>query len=388
MRLGIDILLDENRSKLLGRRVGLLTNSACVDSKGRPTLDRVLSDDEIDLRAIFAPEHGINLSAQDMEPVPSESEQRRKVPVHSLYGNSVESLVPTDEALSSIDLMLIDLQDIGSRYYTYVWTAALCAKGCSRRGRKIILCDRPNPIGGISTEGGGIEPGFESFVGLYSVPNRHGMTIAEIVHYVNNNEHIGANMDIIKMDGWQRQMLWNDTGLSWHNPSPNMRSLAAALLYPGMCLIEATNLSEGRGTDEPFILVGAPFISADKISSEFNALSLPGIIAEPASFTPNRQKWRGERCEGVRWKIIDRNTFRPYLTGLVFIWLVKKLYGGRGFEWRKDPYEFVSDIPAIDLLTGSAQFRKKIDNTSMEDLLKLSETPQEFADRISGYLLY
>jgi uncharacterized protein YbbC (DUF1343 family) len=261
-------------------------------------------------------------------------------------------------------------------------------KACAEFGKELIVCDRPNPIGGLLVEGGKIEDGFESFVGLYSLPARHGMTIGEIVNFVNDRYEIGAALTIMKMEGWQRSMLWPETGLCWHDPSPNMKSFEAGLLYPGMCLIEATNLSEGRGTNEPFLLVGAPFIDGKVLSREFNSLGLPGISAEDVSFTPSRQKWIDEECFGVRWHITDKQTFRPYLTGLAFIWIVNRMYSKKGFKWRADPYEFIADKPAIDLLTGSSAFRESIASAKIEDLINFSQTPKELLTLRSEQLIY
>jgi len=391
MKTGIDILSGRRINLLRNRRIGILANAASIASDGKHAIAKLIEDDDLNVTAIFGPEHGVSTTAQDMEPVKSGTDSTGGIPVHSLYGKTVRSLTPSEEMLGDIDVLVVDLQDIGSRYYTYVWTAALCAKTCAECGKKIIICDRPNPIGGILTEGPGIEGGFESFVGLHSIPIRHGMTIGEIVQLVNDRENFGADLTIVRMDGWRREMGWPDTGLGWHNPSPNMRSYEAALLYPGICLVEGTNISEGRGTDTPFEIVGAPYIDSSEIISAFGDLGLPGINVIPVSFIPTRQKWALERCNGVRWIIHDPKIFRPYLTGLAFIWLVNRLYKEKGFEWRTAPYEFVTDRPAIDLLTGSAEFREKIDDLSLKDLKDLKELavpdPSLLEER-KGALLY
>ncbi len=388
MRLGIDLLLDTHIELLENARTGVLANTASQTSGGESTIQKLISNASIDVTTIFGPEHGIDLSAQDMEPVESNVYRKRNIPIHSLYGKTLESLTPTEGMLNDIDVLVVDLQDVGSRYYTYVWTACLCMKACAQLKKSIIVCDRPNPIGGAIVEGQGIDKDYESFVGLHPIPNRHGMTIGEIVQFVNDCEKYESDLAVIPIEGWDREMDWSETGLAWHNPSPNMRSFEAALVYPGMCLIEATNLSEGRGTDEPFIQIGAPYIDAKKISDEFNSLGLNGIEALPISFTPTRQKWSKEKCGGVRWKIMDVKSFKPYLTGLAFIWLVNKFYKDKGFEWRKDPYEFVTDKPAIDLLTGSDEFRSKISSVGLDDLIDLSITPDELSSKRNGHLIY
>lgn len=388
MKLGIDILLSQRRDLIEGRRIGILANAASIGSGNRNTIVQLCSDKALRVMAIFGPEHGVQTIAQDMEPVDTSMDPTTGIPIFSLYGKTLASLRPTPEMLKDIDVFIVDLQDVGSRYYTYVWTAVLCVEACKASGKKMIICDRPNPIGGVRIEGPVIEAGFNSFVGLHSLPVRHAMTIGEIVQLVNNREKMDADITIVQTDGWRRDMDWPDTGLAWYNPSPNMRSYEAALLYPGMCLIEGTNLSEGRGTPSPFEIVGAPFIKSKELCDGFNSLGLSGIFAEPVSFLPTHQKWVGQQCGGVRWKLTDVKSFRPYLAGLAFIWLVNRIYRGHGFEWRAAPYEFVTDKPAIDLLTGSAYFRENIENLSLEKIAESVQTPQYLIDERSQHLLY
>lgn len=388
MLLGIDVLLEKQPKLLKGKRVGILAHVASKDASGEHSVDRLAADKGFQVTALFGPEHGIATAAQDMEPVASRVDPSSGLPVYSLYGPTFESLTPTEEMLKGVDVLVIDLQDIGSRYYTYVWTAVLCLKACRKFGKKVIVCDRPNPIGGMLVEGAGIEKGFESFVGLASLPVRHGMTVGEIVQMVNDSEGIGADLTIAPMDGWRREMSWPDTGLEWISPSPNMRSFTAALLYPGMCLLEGTNISEGRGTDTPFEIVGAPYVDVDEFIGAFETLGLEGIRATPTAFIPTRQKWAGGMCHGIRWVIEDPQTFRPYLTGLAFVWLINRLYRNAGFEWREKPYEFVSDKPAIDLLTGSSQFRKKIDEYTLADLQTLATPAAQLLDARQRALIY
>lgn len=389
MKLGIDILLTKERHLIEGRKVGVLAHQASIDSACAHTVDTFGSENGVQLVALFGPEHGIATKAEDMEPVASFDfpDFKRKLPVYSLYGESFESLSPTDKMLSDIDVLVIDLQDIGSRYYTYIWTAVLCMKACAKKKKAVIVLDRPNPVNGVDVEGVSQEKGFESFVGIYPLPVRHGMTIGEIARYINDEYKLGCDLHILKMEGWNREWFWRDTNLKWIDPSPNMRSFNAALLYPGMCLIEGTNMSEGRGTDTPFEIAGAPYIDSGKLLSEIEKMKLPGIAAAPTSFIPVRQKWTGATCNGVRWMITDEKTFRPYLTGLAFIWAVNRLYKNEGFAWRTEKYEFVSDKPAIDLLTGSAFFRENI-NCDFDSLLQLSIPQKEFLERRNKVLLY
>lgn len=391
VKLGIDKLMADKASLIKGCRVGLLAHQASVDSKGRNTIAHLKDDTQINLTALFGPEHSITTEAQDMESVPDgefkDPKRKKTIPIFSLYGSTLESLKPTKEMLSEIDVMVVDLQDIGSRYYTYIWTMALCLKACGKNNKKVIICDRPNPINGVDVEGLPQENGFESFVGLYPFPIRHAMTIGEVAAHLIKKYKIKGDFEIISMEGWEKNMFWGDTGLNWINPSPNMCSFNAALLYPGMCLVEGTNLSEGRGTDTPFEIVGAPFIDADELINEMEKINLPGIKCAPTSFIPVKQKWIGQTCFGIRWMITDEKIFKPYLTGLVFIWLVNKLYKKKGFEWRLKPYEFVTDKPAIDLLTGSSFFRENIDGR-FEQFERLCITPQEFLEERSLALLY
>ncbi|MFH1874644.1 MAG: DUF1343 domain-containing protein [Pseudomonadota bacterium] len=391
MKLGLDRLTAEYLHLLENKRLGILANTASVNSDGENIVDLLLAQEGLKITTLFGPEHGLSSVAQDMESVAdskfSNEQTGKPLPVYSLYGNSFSSLSPRKKMLDQIDCLIIDLQDIGSRYYTYIWTMALCLKACQNYGKQVIICDRPNPLNGLSLEGALPKPGFESFVGLRPLPVRHGMTIAEIANYLVKEYNIECGLQIIHLQDWPRSWVWPDTELAWHNPSPNMRSYEAALLYPGMCLIEGTNISEGRGTNSPFEVVGAPFIHAEKLIAEFEKLNLPGIKAKPIQFVPGKQKWAGKSCQGVRWKILDEKTFLPYLTGLAFIWCLHKLYHQHGFEWRTEKYEFVSDKPAIDLLTGSSFFRENI-NESFDVLAKLSKAEETFMDKRKKFLLY
>lgn len=385
IKLGIDKLLDEEDRLIRGRRVGVLTNAAGVSRQGH-TAARIIASGLCDVRALFGPEHGMGAIAEDMEAVGHGRE--KNLPVYSLYGSTLDSLKPTRRMLSEIDVLVVDLQDIGSRYYTYVWTACLAMEACEEEGKEIIVCDRPNPIGGIKIEGGEIEEGYESFVGLHSIPVRHGMTIGEIVSFVGNSQKIGKVLKVVKMTGWRREMSWPEFEMGWVSPSPNMRSYSAALLYPGMCLLEATNMSEGRGTDTPFEIVGAPYVNSEKLIREFEKLRLPGIKAAPTAFIPTKQKWRGKYCNGVRWVITDASKFEPYLTGLAFVWLIYRLYNGEGFAWRAEPYEFVINRPAIDLLTGSHSFFERIERMSLKEIRDMATTPKASLKIRKNFLIY
>lgn len=386
MKLGVENLIQNNFNLLDGKRVGLLAHQASVDSQGVHAYD-LLKDAGTNITTLFGPEHGVKGLAQDMEPVESFTDRETYTPIHSLYGDSFESLSPTPAMLENVDVLVVDLQDIGSRYYTYIWTTALCMKACAKAKKKVIVCDRPNPLGGSIVEGMPLKEGYESFVGLYQLPVRHGMTIGEIARYVNDTYSLGCDLEIVKMKDWSRDMLWPDTGLNWVNPSPNMRSFEAALLYPGMCLIEGTNVSEGRGTDTPFEVIGAPFIDAQELVEAFGTLKQYGIEAQYTSFMPIMQKHVGKTCQGIKWKITKIDKFKPYRTGLAIVWLINQLYKDKGFAWRTEKYEFVDDIPAIDLLTGSDFYRTRIDG-ELDEITALATDAAIFEPTRKKYLMY
>lgn len=383
IRLGIDNLL--HAPELLRRkRIGAVLHQASRSADGRPTQDLLAP---FNITALFGPEHGLATSAQDMEGVAHAHDTTRNLPVYSLYGDSFESLRPTREMCDGIDVFVIDLQDIGSRYYTYIYTMALCMEAARDFGKSVIVCDRPNPINGVDIEGPIIEEGFHSFVGMYDLPVRHGMTIGELARYFNEACGIDCDLKVIPMTGWNRKMYWDDTGLEWVNPSPNMRSLNAALLYPGMCLLEGTNVSEGRGTETPFEVCGAPWIDGPDLAAVMEKLHLPGIRFSPVAFTPTRQKFAEEHCQGVQFAIMDRSVFKPYATGLALVCAVST---HPKFHWRTERYEFVDTIPAIDLLTGNAGLREGIvHGGSWAELQILSgPPPKTFLDHRVQFLLY
>ncbi|MFH1653724.1 MAG: DUF1343 domain-containing protein [Pseudomonadota bacterium] len=369
-----------------GKRIGVLAHPASLDSNGNHILDK-LKGMKVNIATIFGPEHGFKGFAQDMEGVNNDVTDDG-ISIFSLYGNTLESLTPTEKMLSEIDTLIVDLQDIGSRYYTYAWTAVLCIRACAKYNKEIIICDRPNPLGGVTIEGNGIEIGFESFVGLHSVSVRHGMTIGEIAEYVNKTEELNANLTVIPMKGWKRKQLWKETELNWTNPSPNMRSFEAALLYPGMCLLEATNMSEGRGTPAPFEITGAPYVNSTELIEALKKHGLEGVTIDSIAFKPLSNKWENETCQGIRWRITDSEKLEPYSLGLIYIYTLYHLYRDKGFSWRDAPYEFVTDKPAIDLLTGSDYFRNNIEMITHDEIQKLCKPSDEFLKTRNKFLLY
>ncbi|MBI2340448.1 MAG: DUF1343 domain-containing protein [Deltaproteobacteria bacterium] len=389
VKTGIDRLFEEEIVDFKNKRVALLVHPASVNSRLQYTLDLFYENPKINLTRLFAPEHGLWGYAQDMIAVESQTDPRTSLPVKSLYGKNIASLKPTPADLADVDCVVCDLQDIGSRYYTFIYTMALTMQACAENNREMIVLDRPNPINGIDLEGKILKKGFESFVGLYPLPVRHGMTIGELAAYFNEECNIECNLKVVPMKGWKREMFFDATSLPWVPPSPNMPTLETALVYPGMCLLEATNLSEGRGTTRPFELAGAPFIDAHELAKNLSALHLEGVIFRPTTFRPTFHKWANEECGGVQLHVTDRKKFRPYLTGVAFLKTVIDLYPN-DFQWRDKPYEFVSEIPAIDLLSGDAVLRKKLEaHASLEDIQKdWKEGYEEFLKKRQKHLLY
>jgi molybdopterin-guanine dinucleotide biosynthesis protein MobB len=340
---------------LSGRRLGVLCNPASVTLEFIPAPQALLAAG-LDVRVLFGPEHGLTGAAQDMEGVAGGEPSR--LPVISLYGETIDDLSPKDEHLEGLDAVVCDLPDVGSRYYTFVWTTALVMKACAARGIPVFVLDRPNPLGGEIVEGNLPEAKLLSFVGLYPVPVRHGMTTGEIARWVNAEHGLGSDLTVIPLRKGGRAPTRREIaeGPAWVLPSPNMPTPHTALVYPGGCLVEGTNLSEGRGTTRPFELVGAPWLSADEAADAANALGLRGVVFRPHAFKPTFQKHAGKNCGGVQVHVTDRVAFRPFETYLRLLKVFHDLDPGR-FCWRTETYEYRDDVPAIDLLAGTATYR-------------------------------
>ena len=387
---GLDILCSERLELARGRRVGLLCHPASVTSDLVHAVDRLIAAGVRPVR-LFGPEHGVRGEAQDMVGVDDDRDTRTGIPVTSLYGVSFDSLTPAAGDLDGVDLLIIDLQDVGSRYYTYVWTMALALGAAARAGVAVLVLDRPNPLGGVAVEGGTVTEGCESFVGLGAVPVRHGLTIGEMARLVVAGMPWGGarfarpldvDLTVLPMGGWRRSMSFAETGLPWVMPSPNMPTPDTALVYPGQCLFEGTNLSEGRGTTRPFEIVGAPYLDGHAWMTALQPAQLPGVRFRPLTFRPTFHKFAGKPCGGVQLHVVDRAAFRPYRTGVALIAAAREL-GGNNFRWRTEPYEFVADPPAIDLLTGSAGVRTAIDRGAKIDEIQaaFAAFEAEFAER-------
>jgi uncharacterized protein YbbC (DUF1343 family) len=360
MRTGLERLLDDPKRFLGEARVGLVGNPTTIDRRFNHGADLLHAHPDVDLRLLFGPEHGIRGAAQDMVEIADARDPMTGLPEISLYGNTFESLSPSPEQLSQIDALVFDVQDIGARYYTYAATMALCMRAAKQAKVKVVVLDRPNPLGGMQVEGGGIEPGLESFCGLYPVPQRHGMTVGELARLYNDRFGIGCELDVVPCEGWRRADYYDACNLPWVMPSPNMPTLDTAIVYPGMCLLEGTNLSEGRGTTRPFELFGAPFIDAGRLAQQLRGYDLPGALFRPCLIEPAFHKFARQRCGALQLHVIDRLAFDSFNTGLAVLVAVRKLWPEE-LAWRTGVYEFRADVPAIDLLTGSREVREAID---------------------------
>jgi uncharacterized protein YbbC (DUF1343 family) len=354
---GLEVLVRRRRALLRGQRVALLTHQASIDSRYDHAVTLLRELRGVKVRTLLAPEHGLWGAPQDHIWIDGTRDPVTGLPVWSLYGARRE---PTAAMLKGIDTVVVDLQDVGSRYYTFVWTMALAMRACAQNGVRIVVLDRPNPLGGTLVEGNVADPTFASFVGLYPLAIRHGMTIGELAGYLNEQHGIGCRLTVVPMRGWRRAMLWEDTGLPWVPPSPNMPTLDTARVYPGGCLIEGTNLSEGRGTTRPFEWIGAPYLDAHRYAAALEGLRLPGVRFRPARFLPTFHKWSGRLCEGVQIHVTDASRFKPFLTGLAEIAVARRL-APRGFAWRRPPYEFEKRRMPIDILCGTDVIRKAIE---------------------------
>ncbi len=383
---GLDVLA--TRPDLLERRrVGLLCHQASVTRNLDHALNVIAGQRGAKLAALFAPEHGMAGAAQDHARVGSTKDAATGLAVWSLYDGR-PGLAPRPEMLSGIDTLVVDLQDIGSRYYTYAWTMSLAMAECARAQVPVVVLDRPNPLGGRLLEGNIAEPGYTSFVGLYPLPVRHGLTIGERAAHMNKEHGIGCDLTVVPMRGWRREMRWEDTGLPWVLPSPNMPTLDTARVYPGGCLIEGTNLSEGRGTTRPFELVGAPFLHGERLARDLGRRSLPGVVFRATSFMPAFHKHKGQTCHGVQVHVTDVDRFKPFATYLALI--VEARRQSREFRWKPPPYEFERRRLPIDLLCGGEGIRRAIERGT--PLAQLERSWQaglaDFARARRPYLLY
>jgi len=379
IRTGLDRLLAAP-GHLDGRRYALLAHGASVGvARGGRLLPAhlALTRESRPPAMLLAPEHGFYGAEQDMVPASDHRDPLTGLPVHSLYGDSVASLKPDPDLFHGLDLLVVDLQDVGARYYTYAATAVWAAEAAREAGCEVWVLDRPNPLGGVAIEGNLPQSGFESFVGAFRLPVRHGLTLGELFRLEAGRRGWHQGLQVFEMEGWRRGMLWPDTRRPWINPSPNLPSFEAALVYPGACLVEATELSEGRGTTRPFLWLGVPGLDVAGLLDDLTGVGLPGVRFLPVWFRPGYQKHRGELCGGVEIVVMDREAFRPVRTGVELLAAVRRV-NPELLVWRRQPYEFVSDRPALDLLTGATVCRQALEK-------KASEGSKELEDWIASW---
>ncbi len=387
---GLDRWAADRFAPIRGMRVALIANQSTVDRSLRHAADLLASAPGVTLAALFGPEHGIRGDAQDMIGVGDEVDRRTNVPVHTLYGPTPDSLHPRPEHLEGLDALIFDVQDVGSRYYTFAATMLYAMRAASGLGLRFIVLDRPNPIGGDLVEGPTVRPGYSSFVGAWPVPIRHGMTVGELALLFRAEGGIDLDLEVVPCAGWSRPMLWAETGLPWVMPSPNMPTPDTALVYPGGCLIEGTNLSEGRGTTRPFELWGAPWLDPDPLLSP--APWTEGALLRPSSFRPTFHKHAGATCLGVQPHVTNPSTFAPVFFTTAMLALARRQSSDR-FAWRTEVYEFLTDPIAIDLLYGSDRERLLIESdpspADLGDLRALWAAEEaEFRDRRGPSMLY
>ncbi len=387
VRAGLDVLLEDRRSLLRGRRVALLVNGTSVDRQLSPSVSRMFAATDIELTAVLSPEHGLWGTHQDMEGVPSDVDPVTGVRTISLYGEDEASLSPARDQLEDADVLIFDIQDVGARYYTFVYSLLHAMQIASEVSLPVIVCDRPNPIDGVTIEGNVVEDNFHSFVGRWPLANRHGMTVGELARLFQTE--VGGELEVIPMEGWRRTDGFDDTGLAWVPPSPNMPTVDTASVYPGMCLLEGTNLSEGRGTTRPFELFGAPWLDARAFVDRLERAGLPGVRFRPTMFRPMFQKYAGEICGGAQIHILDRRALRSVELGLTVIQVAMTL-APESFRWRTEPYEFVTDRLAIDLLAGTERWRLGLEaGVTPRELLDEGRTAlHDFKERRRAALLY
>lgn len=386
VKLGIEKVL-ENPETLHKQKIGLICNQASVNHSFRHAADLFFENSDINLRSLFGPQHGIRGDVQDnMIETPHTVDKKTNLPVYSLYSETRE---PTEEMLENLDGLVFDLQDVGGRVYTFIYTMANAMKACAEFGKKMYVCDRPNPINGVGVEGNCLEKEFASFVGQYPIPMRHGLTVGELAQIFNGEFGIGCDLEVIKMDGWRRELFYDETDAPWVLPSPNMPTVETTVVFPATVYLEGTQISEGRGTTRPFEIIGAPYVEADEFAETLTALDLPGIVFRPINFLPTFQKHSGEVCGGVFLHVVDRVIFEPVITGIAIVKTLYDLYAD-DFRWKVPPYEYVFDLNPFDVISGTDKIRNFIENGVNLDQIKLywEQDVKQFQALREKYLLY
>jgi uncharacterized protein YbbC (DUF1343 family) len=387
IKLGLEKLLEEHSGLLNGARVGLICNQASVNHQFHHAADLLHEHGSINLQALFGPQHGIRGDLQDnMIETDHAVDRETGLPIHSLYSETRE---PTEAMLKDLDVLVFDMQDVGCRIYTFAYTMANCMAAARKFGKKVIVCDRPNPINGKQVEGNVLEPEQASFVGLYAIPTRHGMTLGELARMFNEHFEIGCELEVVKMDGWEREFWLDETDSPWVLPSPNIPTLDSATVFPGAVHFEGTQISEGRGTTKPFELIGAPYINPEEYARTLNNLNLPGVFFRSCIFRPTFQKHGGVSCGGVQIHVIDREEFEPVSTGVAMVKAVYDLYR-EDFRWKEPPYEYVYDRNPFDVIAGTSSIREAFERGISGDEIKASWSRafNDFLKVRERYLLY
>ncbi|TYR81260.1 DUF1343 domain-containing protein [Priestia megaterium] len=379
-KLGVEVLLEDQADLLKEKKVGLITNPTGVDQQLNSIVDLFHHHPDFELVSLYGPEHGVRGDAQAGQHVEFYIDEKTGLPVYSLYGPTKK---PTPEMLKDVEVLVFDIQDVGTRFYTYIYTMAYAMEAAKENNIPFIVLDRPNPQGGEKVEGPVLEEGYSSFVGMYPIPIRHGMTVGELAQLFNKEFEINADLTVVKMKGWKRSMYYDDLPLEWVSPSPNMPTVDTAIVYPGASLFEGTNISEGRGTTKPFETIGAPFINGTELAEKLNKLKLPGVTFRPSYFTPSFSKHSGKLSGGVQIHVTDRNAYRPVETGVVLVKAIHDMY----------PNEFVFNVgnkPFFDLLIGNAWVREEVEKgTSVEAIQQRWQKDfQTFKVTRKAYLLY
>ena len=388
VKIGAEILIKKHLDLIKGKKIGIVTNHTGILPDGRHIVDVLNEIEGVKIVALFGPEHGIRGEVPDGKSISHGVDTKTGIPVFSLYG---EVKKPTEEMLKDIDVLIFDIQDVGARFYTYISTMSYCMEACAEMGKKFIVLDRPNPIRGVYVDGPILEPRFKSFVGLHPIPVAHGMTVGELAKMFNDEgwleNGVKADLTVVKMENYSRRMWFDQTGLPWVKPSPNMMTLKTAIVYTATCFIEGTNVSEGRGTQHPFEWIGAPWIDGEKLAKELNYYKLPGVKFEPISFTPTDiekvtvdPKYEGEKCGGVYLNVYDREKFEPVKVGVYILYALKKLYQDK-FKWRTAGQDRLWGTDKVRLMIDEGKKPDEIIKTWEDDVKKFLSVRQK-------YLLY
>ena len=387
IKLGLEKILEEQISLLRGERIGLICNQASVNHEFQHAADLFFRHGEINLTTLFGPQHGIRGDVQDnMVETSHITDKATGLPVYSLYSETRE---PTEEMLRNTDVLVFDLQDVGCRVYTFIYTMANAMTACAKFGKKFIVLERPNPIGGIAVEGNMLEIGHESFVGQYPIPMRHGLTVGELAKLFNTEFNINCELEVVQMNGWAREDFYDETDAPWVLPSPNMPTVDTSVVFPATVYFEGTQISEGRGTTRPFEIIGAPYIDSNDLAKALTSLELGGVIFRPTEFLPTFQKHAGNGCGGIFLHVSDRQLFEPVLTGFALVKTIFDLYPDE-FQWKTPPYEYVFDRNPFDVIAGTTKIREMLEQKASWREFKefCREGVKEFSLVREKYLLY